>query len=129
MDASLHHHRDIMFPIDRILDITIMGIVWVVATVGTAFAVQVTDIPWAAQFLERYGWLGLFVMAAFIAMYLFRLLLREQKESEKAIQDLRVEYTAKLETMQAHYEAQLRETTTALMRRYEEHITELKQRQ
>lgn len=65
------------------------------AVIGVAWG-QVAGADWATEFLFKWGWLGLFVISAFVNVYLFREIKKERLRAESKLDEARNELETEL---------------------------------
>lgn len=111
-----------------------MGATSVLLAVLSAGALQTTDIPWAAEFLTDYGWLGLFIMSSALNAWLFRQVNKVRDEWVTSLDALREVHRDEIREHRERYErelnraeAQIRQTTDTLLEEYRIRIAMLSQ--
>ena len=87
----------------------------IISAIGSAFATQ--DIPgaeWGAEFLQKFGWLGLFVLSSVLCIYLYRKTEKERTKFDKMLQAER-----------ARFDEEIEEARDELIEEYKIRITQL----
>lgn len=104
----------------------------VLTAIASAFAVQASEIGWAAKFLSDWGWLGLFVLSAGAGIYLYKQLQKERASGLAALENLRADHRKELDAQTARYDAaiaearaEMKEATDKLIDEYRVRIAQL----
>jgi cyanate permease len=108
-----------------------IGSLSIVLALSSGIAAQVSaqsiggEATWAVQFLTEWGWLGLFVLSAFLNIYQFKRADRQATSGTEQMNLLRSKYETEVDSLRDKHERDLKDATDRLIQEYQIRIQQL----